>query len=107
MPKTGAVEFAQCPYDASPIDGETYLGDSTLFSCSTCGAVWKCQTTWLWRVRAPDRDAVRSARAGPEPALESNAPDPASFEATWRRVRSSIISISGDSKRARRPRTDR
>jgi hypothetical protein len=58
------VEFTRCPYDASPIEAETYSGGSALLSCSTCGAAWEWHNAWLRRVREPDRDAVRRARAG-------------------------------------------
>jgi hypothetical protein len=61
---THSMEFTRCPYDASPIEAETYSGGSALLSCSTCGAAWEWHNAWLRRVREPDRDAVRRARAG-------------------------------------------
>jgi hypothetical protein len=64
MPKQSLVEFTRCPYDASPIEAETYSGGSALLSCSTCGAAWEWHNAWLRRVREPDREAVRRARAG-------------------------------------------
>jgi hypothetical protein len=70
VPKESLVEFTRCPYDASPIDAETYSGGSAVLSCSTCGAAWEWHNAWLRRVREPDRDAVRAARAaaGMEPS---------------------------------------
>jgi hypothetical protein len=64
------VEFTRCPYDASPIEAETYSGGSALLSCSVCGAAWEWHNAWLRRVREPDRDAVRKARAGNLPVDE-------------------------------------
>jgi len=92
MPKTQRVErvqFTRCPYDASPIEAEAQSGGSTLLSCSTCDAAWEWYRTWLRRVREPDREAVRLARAGREPVrVVRGIPVPAA-EATWRRMRSS------------------
>jgi hypothetical protein len=88
-----SVELDRCPYDGSPLEVEAYLGGSTLLFCSTCGAAWDCHERSLRRVRAPDRDAVRSARSHRDSPSSHGAPDRASAEATWRRVRSSIISI--------------
>jgi hypothetical protein len=70
MCRKGLVEFTRCPYDASPIDAETYSGGSALLSCSVCGAAWEWHNAWLRRVREPDRDAVRKARAGNFPVDE-------------------------------------
>jgi hypothetical protein len=89
------VEFAQCPYDASPIEHEAYSGGSTLLACSTCGAAWEWHNTWLRRLRGPDHEAVRLARAGREPVqVFRDVPDPASSDATWHQVTSSSASIS-------------
>jgi hypothetical protein len=57
------VEFTRCPYDSSPIQTEACPGGQTL-RCLVCGAAWEWHHTWLRRVREPDRDAVRAARAG-------------------------------------------
>jgi len=59
------MEFTKCPYDGAKIEAE-YSGGSTLLSCSTCGAAWEWHNAWLRRVREPDREAVRTARAGRE-----------------------------------------
>ncbi|HEY5013109.1 MAG TPA: hypothetical protein VIK61_10445 [Acidimicrobiia bacterium] len=64
------MEFTRCPYDASPIETEAYSGGSALLSCSVCGAAWEWHNAWLRRVREPDREAVRRARAGNLPVQE-------------------------------------
>jgi hypothetical protein len=100
MPNTLPVEFTRCPYDASPIaiEAKTYSGGSTRLSCSTCGAAWEWCDTWLRRVREPDREAVRAARAGREPApVIRGVPNPALADAMWRQVTSSSSSISHSS----------
>jgi hypothetical protein len=58
------VQFTQCPYDSSPVGADAYSGGSTQLSCPTCGAAWEWHNTWIRRVREPDREAVRLARAG-------------------------------------------
>jgi hypothetical protein len=75
----------------------------TLLSCSTCGAAWEWYKTWLRRIREPNRDAVRAARAANAPAqVIRNAPNPDLANAMWRQVRTSIASISRDSNRTTR-----
>jgi hypothetical protein len=75
----------------------------TLLSCSTCGAAWEWYKTWLRRIREPNRDAVRAARAANAPAqVIRNAPNPELANAMWRQVRTSIASISRDSNRTAR-----
>jgi hypothetical protein len=93
--RLGCVEFTRCPYDASPIEVEASASGSTLLSCSTCGAAWEWYKTWLRRIREPDREAVRSARAANAPVqVIRGAPNPALSAAMWRQVKSSSGSIS-------------
>lgn len=91
VPKTFGVEFTHCPYDASPIESEASVGGSTLLFCTTCGATWEWYRTWLRRLREPDRDAVRAARAGRTPAavVDRGRPQPQFVATMWRHVRSS------------------
>jgi len=97
------VEFTRCPYDASPIEIDPNPGGLTLLTCSTCGAAWEWYKTWLRRIREPNRDAVRAARAANAPAqVIRNAPNPDLANAMWRQVRTSIASISRDSNRTTR-----
>jgi hypothetical protein len=57
----------------------------------------------LRRIREPNRDAVRAARAANAPAqVIRNAPNPDLANAMWRQVRTSIASISRDSNRTTR-----
>jgi hypothetical protein len=90
------VEFTRCPYDASPIESEAHSDGWTLLSCTTCGAAWEWYSTRLSRVREPDREAVRLARAAPAPVIRST-PNPALADAMWRQVKSSSVAITGDS----------
>jgi hypothetical protein len=85
------VEFARCPYDASPIESEAYVDGATLLYCLICGAAWEWHKTWLRRVREPDREALRSAWTTNEPVQSSRTA--ASAETVWRHVMSSISSI--------------
>jgi hypothetical protein len=97
VPKTQRVErveFTRCPYDASPIEAAMYPGGSTLLTCSTCGAAWEWYRTWLRRIREPDRDLVRAARATDEPVrVVRGAPVPAFADHLWRHVRSSSAAV--------------
>jgi hypothetical protein len=90
MPKTSRVErveFARCPYDASPIEAETDWRGPALLSCPTCGAAWEWHNAWLRRLREPDREAVLRARAGRKPApVIRTAPNAALADALWREV---------------------
>jgi hypothetical protein len=97
LPKTQRVErveFTRCPYDASPIEAETFAGGSTILSCAICGAAWEWYRTWLRRIREPDRDAVRAARAAKEPVrVVRGAPVPAFADHLWRHVKSSSAAM--------------
>jgi hypothetical protein len=82
------VEFIRCPYDASPIRAVARSDDSALLSCATCGAAWEWHLTSLRRVQEPDRDAVRSVRAGREPVQAvRDVPEPAFIATMWRQVK--------------------
>jgi hypothetical protein len=95
------VELTRCPYDASLIEPETdWRGPARLF-CSVCGAAWEWHNAWLRRVREPDRDAILRVRAERKPVPVVPAPPGVSAEATWRRVKSSIASISDGSNEDR------
>jgi hypothetical protein len=84
------VEFTRCPYDASPIETEPSVGGATLLSCPTCGASWEWYKTWLRRLREPDRQAVRDARAkNTPPPVIRGAPNPELAGAMWRQVKGS------------------
>ena len=95
------MQFGSCPFDASPVEVKEREDGSTLVSCSVCGATWECHNRVLRRVREPDRDAARAARAERQGTQASNPPDHLSAEATWSRVRASIISISHDANGTR------
>ena len=57
---------------------------------ATCGAAWEWHHATLRRFHEPDREAVRSARAGREsvPVIRG-VPNPALADAMWREVESS------------------
>ena len=94
------MEFTRCPYDASPIEIDPNPGGLTLLTCATCGAAWEWYKTWLRRIREPNRDAVRAARAADAPVqVIRSAPNPELANAMWRQVRTSIASIARDSNR--------
>jgi hypothetical protein len=84
------LEFTRCPYDASPIEAEADWRGPALLACPTCGAVWEWHNAWLRRVREPDREAVRRARAGGKaPTVIRSAPNPALAEAMWQQMQPS------------------
>ena len=85
--------FADCPYDASPIEAEAYPNGSTLLSCRTCGAAWAMRKASLQRVREPDPEVLRRMR-GRDPPPVSSSVRVADAEAAIRRVRASILSIT-------------
>jgi hypothetical protein len=58
------VHLSQCPYDSTPIEAEALSGGSMVLTCACCGAEWEWHGAWLRRMREPDRDAIREARAG-------------------------------------------
>jgi len=94
------VEFTRCPYDASLIEVEASATGPTVLSCSTCGAAWEWYKTWLRRIREPDRDAVRKARAANAPAPVNRAtPNAELAGAMWRQVKTSTASLSHGSIR--------
>ena len=64
------MELTQCPYDGTAIEVETCSGGSLLLGCPSCDAQWELHGAWLRRVRDPDRERARGARAGKRPTLQ-------------------------------------
>ncbi len=62
------MEFIRCPYDATPLSGDTRPGGFGVVACQTCGAEWEWRATRLRRTREPDRVVVRAAREEQVPA---------------------------------------
>jgi hypothetical protein len=59
------VELSQCPYDHTAIEAEVCSGGSVVLTCPECEAAWEWHGAWMRRLREPDREKMRAARARP------------------------------------------
>ncbi len=64
------MELTQCPYDGTPVEGETCSGGSLLIVCPACEAEWEWHGAWIRRVREPNREKLTAARAGKAPTRQ-------------------------------------
>ena len=62
------VELSQCPYDHTAIAAEVCSGGSIVLTCPACGAAWEWHGAWMRRLREPDREKMRAARANVKPS---------------------------------------